>query len=349
VNHSLEKTPACIEPDREPALRAVLRNLARALSLVLHRAGLPGLGRRVASHPEVRAFPPGQAALFWFLTSALVGSSLSLTASLLFPVLRAPVFLVPALSSLAVVVGLLSVLPSRYAQGDNPGTPYYIGDLVRQAGFRFFWFIKPQPGYQTHVPDTLALPEEACGGRPSCLRVVGLDDGTRVLTFGRVQRKEPGEWLGLEMLSEEGLERLLQGQGTGILYIHWTAMPPFCFTARGLDGLGRLRRHYDEKRIWVARTSEILRFTFARAFLEWELRDEGGRQVIDILRLNDPVGGPFLPDLAELAGIGFECERGREIEVRLADKRLPDGAVEFVDAAEKRVVAFPLPQARRGS
>jgi hypothetical protein len=342
VNHSIEKTPSCIEPDRQHALRAVLRNLARAASFVLHVVGLRAIGRRIASTPELRPYPPGKGALLWTLTLLLVASGATLAAGLLAPGRASVPYFAGAGGVLLAVLALLQAMPVAYALGDNPGSPFYNADLVREAGFRFYWFVKAQPGYESHVNDTLALPEEPCGGRPSCLRVAALDDGSRVLVFGRVQKQSPNAWGSFDLLTDQGLADLLAREGTGILYTHWTIYPTYCFTARALDGLRRLQRLHEAKRVWVAPTSEILRFTATRAFLDYEVRETASARVIDLRAVLDPVRGRSRPTLDELRGIAFALGDEKPTELTLAGAPLPPASWRRLNPLGSPVIGFPL-------
>jgi hypothetical protein len=342
VNHSIEKTPSCIEPDRQHALRAVLRNLARGASGLLYGMGLRKIARRVSWPPEIRPFPPGSAGLLWSLAGLLVASGAALGAGLAVPHLRTTPYLASTAGFLAALVAILQAMPVRYALGDNPGTPFYCADLAREFGFRFFWFVKSQPGYESHVEGKLALPEEPCGGRPSCLRVARLDDGSRVLVFGRGQKESPNAWGSLHLLTEEGLGDLVARQGTGILYTHWASLPCYCFTARSLDGLARLQRFFETERVWVAPTSEILRFAAVRAFLDYEVHSAEGRRVIDIVRVKDPARGHVVPSLEELRGIAFALPDDAPTEIRLEGQSLPAGSWARLSHGPTPVVGFPL-------
>jgi hypothetical protein len=202
--------------------------------------------------------------------------------------------------------------------------------------------IDRQPGYPTHIMGRLALPERECGGRPSCLRIVTLDDGSRCMVFSRCLKPSPNGYASLELFSEDALNDLCARHGTSIMYIHWTVEPPRVFTTKGLEGLETLKRFRDAGRVWVAPTSEILRFTFVRAYLEYTSRREGDRRVIAIDRVNDPLGKPFVPTLEDLGGISFACAGEGAIEVRLAGKVVTPEKLRIIRQADRTIVMFPL-------
>jgi hypothetical protein len=344
VNHSVDKTPTCIEPD-PPALRAVARNLARILRIALYVVGLDVLGRRLVSTMNLRSYPPGQRVSLGVLTGLLA-------ASLLWSPIALTAFGLhwrglAGLAVLAATVLTLKLTPLRYAQGDNPGSPHYLADLVRDFGFRFYWMIEAQPGYTTHISNTLMLPEGSLpGGRSSFFRIVTLDDRSRVLVFPRAEKVSPHATRSVELLTEEGLRDLLDHQGTSIIYTHWTVAPPMSFTREGLEGLGRLQRLHEEGHIWVAPTSEILRFTFVRTFLDYDVRCEEGRVILDILRVLDPIGPPYVPTLDNLQGISFEGSARLPVEVRLAGAPISADKFERIQSSDRLVIRFPLSSRR---
>ena len=347
VNHSAGGTPTCIEPDA-PALRPIIRNVVKCGTLALCWIGMGSLARRAVSNPRPAPFPPGQRTLFWLLSLLLVGSGLWFVTGLILPQLRSAPSIMGSGLVLMGTLALLRGLRYQAAQGDNPGSPYYLADLVREFGFRYYWFIGAQPGYRTHVEGTLALPERSCeGGRPSCLRVIDVDDGSRCIVFGRNHKESPAGCRSLELFTDDALEALCERQGTGIIYTHWTIRPAKVFTAKSLDALDRLRRFHDAERIWVAPTSEIVRFAFVRAYLDYAVRCEDGKRVIEIVGVNDPTGEPFVPSVDDLRGISFECPAGVQIEVRLAGESLDEDSVDVVPVGDRVVVRVRLDQPSR--
>jgi hypothetical protein len=248
------------------------------------------------------------------------------------------------ISSTLVFLFLLTTLSFsklHYAQGDNVDSQYYHADLLRQFGFRYYWMISALPDYQTHIQDTLILPERSFGGRPSILRVVAIDDGSKCITFGRGSKGRIG-LNSLELITQQELEKLCRVGGTGILYTHWNVRPKKVFTARALEGLTLLRRYFDEKRIWVSPTSEILQFNFVRAYLEYKVRIENGKRIIDIVRIRNPVGEPFVPSVDDLRGISFECPVNESVEIQINGKALEENKTEFLHLKDRLIVRFPL-------
>ncbi len=340
VSHYPPGTPGAIEPDRGRALPRVLRNAVRSGLRVLGALGI----REVAGRPtHLRAVPLPRAqrgAIRAWVALAGLGA-VGLAAALALPALRgrrAPA-LVAAAALLAAGVGLQR-LPLRYGLGDNPGSPYYCLDRVREAGFRFFWFVSTGSEHES----VLALPERSWNGRRTFLKPVRVDDGSRLLAFPR-SFAGAGGVRSLDLLGEAELAGLVREGGTAILFVHWASDAPRVFTARGLRGLDRLRRHHEAGRIWVAPTSEILRFHLARAFLDWEVRREGARAIVDVRGIDHPLEGPIAAKPEDLAGISFRADAGEEIEVRLRGRPVPPDRLDVVDAGGSRVVRFRGPGA----
>jgi hypothetical protein len=201
--------------------------------------------------------------------------------------------------------------------------------------------ISSLPDYQTHIPDTLILPERSFGGRPSCLRIVRLDDGSKCLAFARCSKGRLGMH-SLELLTKEQLEKLCKVEGTAIIYTHWNVAPKEVFTDRALEGLNVLKQYHDSRRIWVEPTSKILNFTFIRAYLEYDERLVNGIHIINIIRIKNPVGEPFIPSLEDLRGISFKCPVNVSVEIQIDGKKLEKNMTEFLQLKDHLIVRFPL-------
>ena len=339
INHAYKATPTCVGPERP---RPMLKNVLKLSTAALCSVGLESLVRKIILSPRPILVPLGQRQTFWLLAILFYSSALWLFFCLIMKRLRRRKnFIIGTIILLSVAV-VLQLTHLQYLQGDNPKSPYYHADLIREFGIRYFWLIHSQPGYDTHVAGTLVLPEQAILGRPSILRVVSLDDGSRIMAFGRVWKKSQNAYGSLELLTADALENLCDRQGTSIIYTHWTQEPKKVFTARALRGLAHLRRFYEAGQVWVAPTSRIIHFTFIRAYLEYKVRRENGRTVIEIVQVNNPSGKPFVPTLEDLRGISFECPLNEPTEVRVGEKQLEEGTLESFTRGDRVVLRFPL-------
>jgi len=339
VNHALHRAPNGIQPNVDPLLPLVLGNLARSPAWLLARLGAGAPARRLFDRPAPLPFPPGQRLLPWILSVLLVSSVGFGLIGLSVPRWRRGWVPLACALVLATTIAILHVIPHRYAQGDDPGSRYYNADLVRKAGFRFFWMVGA--GYPFVVSERLALPETDWGERRSFLHPVELDDGSTVLAFPRASAREEGGLRSLELLTEAGLAELADVGGASILYTHWLNGTQQVFSAAGLRSLERLRRAYREGVVWVAPTGELLRFELVRTFLDFEARIEQGTLVIEIGRVRDPVAGPFWPSPEDLRGISFSTQSPLPIELRLGNTSLGVERFDVIEAGASRIVTFP--------
>ena len=200
----------------------------------------------------------------------------------------------------------------RY-QGDTPGSPYYINDLLANNGLRFVWL---------NVGDLhdrqLALPEEPRNGRPTILRPVKMNDGSRYWRFERCRPAPPVRGRGeaylrdsadgydaSRLITERNLEELCRVQGTCILYTHWTHFRSVPIAAETIGRFDLLRQWRDAGKVWVASTSRLLDWTRLRTFLKVVCRREGKRLLVDLEELNDPIFGREPLARKDLGGLCF--------------------------------------------
>ena len=77
-----------------------------------------------------------------------------------------------------------------------------------------------------------------------------------------------------------------------------------------------------------------------RTFLDYRVHLEGGRRIIDVIRVNSPVEAAFVPTVADLRGISFECPADLPVEIRLAGKAVGNDALDFISAGDRTIVRF---------
>ena len=235
-------------------------------------------------------------------------------------------------------------------QGDDPDSPYYTLDLVRQMGVKYFWlseaFRFPLSGRLTvgspRIWARLAEPllrnvvryvrrrrvnimypwEPLHLIRPESLR-----DGRLVLRFNRFNYG-PDFWgptrhtIG-HAICPQTLDRLASEEGYAILYAHLGVpmeVEGGLFPQQDWQALADLARRYHEGAIWVTPTARLLDYRLAVEYLDWEVRDTQGISRINIVSLQDPVQGPRLPTEEELAGLCFYVPEARRAEIRIGDR-----------------------------
>ena len=341
VNHSSTVTPACVGPCVRSSLELLSKNAIKCVTGSLCLIGAEGLARRIASDPYPARFPPGQAFRCWSLSVLLGVSVLFAVAVGIVPRLRRKSALAGAVGLLLGTLLLLYVVPVRYHLGDDPDTPYYCADLLRQRGFAYYWLLADVPGCRALVQNTLCLPETEMSGQSTILRVGRLDDGASVLIFPRCYKGVYGV-RSLELLTEPNLSELCRRQATAILFTHWTSNPPEVFTADGLQGLRNLQRFYGDGRVWVAPTSQILDFTFARTFLRFTVEVRGDQRLIRVSGLASPLGELVPPTLANLQGITFDCPSGKPVALELAGTEIAASDLQISVRGDRTILQVPL-------
>ncbi len=337
------------------ALPCIGKNFVKSGIFFLRKLGISSLAQGVSNEYTPWAFPYHQGAICWFLMFLVVAGTFWLVFCIFFIKLRKKWNFILGISLCVGVTGILYFLPLNYGQGANPQSPYYCGDLLHKYGFRYFAinmeniisetdnrklnkFVLPERS--TKYPESFVLPEHSINGRISPLYVQTLDDGLSYLSFMVVYKIVRRD--GLELLTDDVLNELCDSQSWVFLNTEWTSVPQTVFTAKALDGLERLKQYYHSGRIWVAPASEFLDFAFFRTFLEYKVLSENGKRVIDILRVNDPTGKPFVPNLTDLRGISFECSSGLPTEIRLAGIPVPKENIDWLDNGERKIIRFPL-------
>lgn len=354
VDHCITRNPTCLGPGSQTRalphlLRAVMPNAAKngvRLGLIaLRKLGIRSLGRNVSLKMSPAPFPPSQALFCWTLVSMMFVLAFWVAVCLAHKRIRRSRTLIPGIVLLLLVICILYFTPLHFGEGANPTSPYYCADLIRQFGFRYFNIQSAMPGYVATIQNTLVVPEANHAGRFSPLHIVKLEDGTSCLAFTRTcLDNPPTSWAynTLEMLTQENLQRACDAQGWCILYTHWLHEPGKVFTAKALEGLGRLRDFHKGGRVWTTSTPELLDYCFIRTFLQYAVRREQGKRVIDILCVSDPVGKGYVPTAEELRGISFECPTDLPVEMRLAGETIDRGRLEVFMSPERLVVRFPL-------
>ncbi len=231
--------------------------------------------------------------------------------------------------------------------GAQPGSPYYINDILRANGLRYVWLEDGRDGF----PNRIALPEFGNGRQRSILEPVTMDDGTGYYRFRRCYgkiRAPRGVTVALRtsgiafdasrLFSAANLEHLGRVQGTCILFTHWTLPRSLPIQDETIGNFQRLRTCRDQGKIWVARLGRLLEWTRLRTFLKYSVIPEPGSLIIDIDAVDDPVFGRQKLDRRDANGIAFDVPSGtRPVQVRVAGRNLPpehihrDGSVCWID------------------
>jgi hypothetical protein len=153
-----------------------------------------------------------------------------------------------------------------------------------------------------------------------------LGDGSTLIGFSRFNRHPEGIWASPTRntlhyaLSQDVLDNLIRQNGYLILYTH-LGLPMNCkgelFSEEDKSALIRLAEEYHNGNIWVARTVDILTYLNVIRHLEYDVRKEGERTIINILSIHDPIDGRRLPEESELSWLCFYTPRPEKTFIRL--------------------------------
>lgn len=199
----------------------------------------------------------------------------------------------------------------RY-QGDTPGSPYYVNDLLAANGLRYVHL-----NMADFYRDQIALPEHQQNGRATILQPITMDDGVRYWRFERcygrlAKRTQDGIYLrdseegcdASHLINEKNLGELCEANGTCILQTHWTSFHSMPIADETISRFELLRRWRDEGRVWITSLSKLLEWTRRRTFLRVNCFREPHRWVIELNGVDDPIFGrePLSPsDLHRLS------------------------------------------------
>jgi SAM-dependent methyltransferase len=224
---------------------------------------------------------------------------------------------------------------SEWTCGDLPEAPEYHTDLLRAYGTEFLWL---------HGRTDVI-------GRDSALEEYDLRDGGKMFGFRRFQslRNYPdaqrlGHAFGLNCFTAHGGDRLLQvwtPQGLKyqlsdevlnslvengrvcVIGQHLGSINPMiAFDGEMVAAFKRLRKFQDDGMILVARTSRLLHYNRVHDHLQYSVAENDGRLVIDIVAVEDPVRGHWLPTIEDVRGITFEIADAHPIELRIIGKKV---------------------------
>ncbi|MCW2278848.1 hypothetical protein [Heliophilum fasciatum] len=233
-----------------------------------------------------------------------------------------------------------------YQAGDRPGLPYYHTDLTIPYGIRFGWGA------------TASAWEYEPGGE-SLLRPLTLRDGRRIWNFTRYSCNGPRWQQDFRFIwNPYFLHEQLRAENRR----RWKAEGWYCAVAQHLGGpnelyfpfldeaVAALRELAEEQaagEILVARTSRLLNYNLAEQFVVFEVRERGpgqlwaqdqaqtqaqrrdqavttpGRYVLNILRIDDPHLGTFVPAIDAVRGMTFYVPDPAHFDLAIGGQLVP--------------------------
>ena len=339
-NHSLQNTPANVQPDERGWATLVPRRVATE-SIALIKGNRDSSYVPKHSLPErLLALPPESPATFLPLHLVMLIAALVLAGSLVLHRTRFIAFKLIVAAVFCAALALLSSHSLPFAQGDNPDSRYYNLDLLRASGIRFYKLLEDKGGYQGANLQQLAVPTfEHANGRRTFLNSITMDDGKIVSVFPRTYLAAAGR-RSLELLDARALQELIESEGAAILMTHWLNDAYQVFNAAGLAGLQRLSDAYTKKEIWVAPTQRILNYEYVRTYMDYTIEQTGTELTIDIRSIDPPDREQYVPTPQMLAGISFEIPIDWKPTVKLAGQTMPSEHYQTIATPASRVIRF---------
>lgn len=208
-------------------------------------------------------------------------------------------------------------------QGDVPAAAAYHTDLLVDYGVRFCW--NHLHGQRHGLPDPLSplllrdgrrlwgfarfIAAVGAPAEEALLRDIAYDgpeaNAGRTIDDRRVAMVWWPSLLDLQ-LTDAILDDIVDRGDFSIVGQHlgdWGLEPDFPQTA--VNVLQKLQRRQDAREILVARTSRVLEYARVTKHLRFEVRGTSEQTYIDIVAVNDPVLGAFVPKVDQIRGVTF--------------------------------------------
>jgi SAM-dependent methyltransferase len=142
--------------------------------------------------------------------------------------------------------------------------------------------------------------------------------------------------------SQEALEALVERGGFAIVSQHLTYAPFAAILGQAFyDAFRRLANFQKAGKILVTRTSRLLEYNVARDYLDYTIRRDGERLLIDVAGIDDPVHGYRTANLEALRGIQFSVRAGQAVTLRMSGQPLaPSEMLQAEDGTGRAIVGF---------
>lgn len=226
-----------------------------------------------------------------------------------------------------------------YMEGDDPDSPAYHWDLLRQAGVEYLWdggdagvFRRPS----ALVPLTLKDGSESWGfHRFYTLDFeAALEHGLRPAVAEQLKRNRSYAvlWHPQHLhvqLSERHLDELSSEGGFAVIAQHLGVTPrSLMLGGPATHALRRLAGYQERGLILVARTSRLLDFNRARDFVKFAVSEDGEATTVDILGLEDPITGLTTPTADRLRGLTFYVRDERQARLLIDGSPVDESLVQ---------------------
>jgi SAM-dependent methyltransferase len=225
-------------------------------------------------------------------------------------------------------------------QGDMPDRAAYHADLLPRIGVQYLWrqFRQDVAGHRSVIAPWSLKDGQSFFAFPRFTSRVGYERagevGTRFdMRNGIGRNGKP--WIMLwrpqvfhEQVSDDMLDDLEQNRQFSVVAQHLGFLRPMNMLDRhSVGAFRRLRQRQDAGRILVARTSRLLHYNRVRDHLRYAIATEGDGPDIDILEVEDPIRGRWLPTIDDLRGLTFEVIAPERWKIRLGGRPLPESEI----------------------
>jgi len=203
--------------------------------------------------------------------------------------------------------GYTPITSTKYQSGDDPDSPFYHTDLSIAGGVKFVWNSRNFSSLTTDNP----------------LYLTRLRDGQLVWCFnaytgypvegGYNYMWSPTQFT--DILTEENLDSISQAGQYTILANHFGSGDLYeMLTDTNRVAFERLKQYQDAGKIMVVRSSRLLEYAAVRECLRYRAKGN----TIDILSVDDPVVGSYMPTPEQLCGITFYVSDSATAQVRIS-------------------------------
>jgi len=227
----------------------------------------------------------------------------------------------------------------NYFNGDNISSIAYHTDksIYPNGPFRFLWKSDEtsQVGYDP-------------------IETVTLTDGRTVNAFKRYivrdNKTQKASWH-LDSLdkqiSDDNLNKLIASEKYLIVGNHLGYIPlgysyPPIFDKEDVAALRNLEKRYEDGSIYVTTTSKLLNYALVHDNLDWTCKGNKSRMDINVLDVNDPAYGKYVPTEEDLQGITFYIPHPERTYVNILGRNITDLERNPPDYKGRMSVSVPL-------
>jgi hypothetical protein len=197
----------------------------------------------------------------------------------------------------------------RFQKGDNPKSQYYHTNMLIPYGIKFGW----GPTSSRFGYNSMIIPRR-------------LKDGNELWEFYRYSDSLKGkliwdpEFIDKE-LSKQNLQSLINNHQYSIVAQHLGIRHnKLIFNQNAINALRYLDQQYLNNNILVARTSRLLNYNLVQQYLSYKATVKNNKMMINILSVNDPWLGKFIPAINDLRGVTFYVDNPQQSEILLNGK-----------------------------